>query len=182
MRHLGQVRGAGMSGNVAAQGEGQLGGRLEVDLLEDPAQGDDVEVLVRDLDAQDALAWDGSLDADGARGQGHGQIVGQGLDTADLDLRRGLHLVLGDDGPGVPGNDPGRNAEAGKLGADDRRVPFVVHPALADARREVVQKRQRRQVIFRPRLLNHGYGPAGLHLRRGLEARAGAANRGSVAH
>ena len=51
--------------------------RREVDLLEDPPQGDDVEVLVRDLDADRALARDRRLDPERAGGEGHRQVVGQ---------------------------------------------------------------------------------------------------------
>ena len=98
VRHLGEVDRLGLAGHVAAEGEGQLrSGRLEVELLEDPAQGDDVEVLVRDLDADRALARDGRLDPERARGERHRQVVRQGLDPAELDVGRRLDLVLGDD-------------------------------------------------------------------------------------
>ena len=54
--------------------------RRELDLLEDPAQGDDVEVLVGDLDADRALARDRRLDPERAGGEGHRQVVGERLD------------------------------------------------------------------------------------------------------
>ena len=88
-RFIGQVRRPGVPRNIAAQGEGQLGGLAQVDLLEDSPQSDDVEVFVRDLDAQHALARDGGLDPDGAGGKGHGQIYLNGepahrIDNKDL--------------------------------------------------------------------------------------------------
>ncbi len=108
VRHLGEVGGAGVAGDVAAERESQLGGAAQVHFLENPAQRDDVEVLVGDLDAHDALARDRRLDPDRPSGQRHGEVVREGLDAADLDLGRGLDLVLSHDRAGVPGDDPGR--------------------------------------------------------------------------
>ena len=106
--------------------------------------------LIGDLDAHHALAGDGSLDADRSGGQGHRQIVRQSLDAADLDLRRGSHLVLGDDRPRIPGRDASRDVEAGQLGFDDPGVPLVVHRRVAVSWRDVLQERERRQAILRP--------------------------------
>ena len=87
--------------------------------------GDDVEVLVRDLDADRALARDRRLDPERAGGERHRQVVGRGLDPADLDVRRRLDLVLGDDRAGVAADDPGRDPEARQLLDDDLLVARV---------------------------------------------------------
>ena len=58
--HPREVDGLRLAG-VAPERERQLGARrLEVELVEDPPQGDDVEVLVGDLDADRALAGIGA--------------------------------------------------------------------------------------------------------------------------
>ena len=51
---------------------------VEVDLLEDPPQRDDVELLVGDLDAHGALARDRRLDPDRAGRERHREVVGRG--------------------------------------------------------------------------------------------------------
>ena len=125
VRHLGEVDGLGRAGHVPPEGERQLRARgREVDLLEDPAQGDDVEVLVRDLDADRALARDRRLDPERAGGEGHREVVGEGLDPADLDVGGRLDLVLGHDGAGVAADDLGRDVEARELLDDDLLVPL----------------------------------------------------------
>ena len=88
-------------------------------------QGDDVEVLVRDLDADRALARDRRLDPERPGGEGHRQVVGQRLDPADLDVRRRLDLVLGHDRAGVAADDLGRDVEARELLDDDVLGPPV---------------------------------------------------------
>ena len=80
---------------------------LNGDLLEDPPEGDDVEVLVRDLDADGALARDRRLDPEAPGGQGHREVVGEGLDPAHPDVDGRLDLVLGDDRAGVAADDLG---------------------------------------------------------------------------
>ena len=108
------------------EGERQLRARgREVDLLEDPPQGDDVELLVGDLDPDRALARDRRLDPDRAGRERHRQVVGQALDPADLDVRRRLDLVLGHDRPGVAADDPRLDVEAAQLLDDDLLVPRV---------------------------------------------------------
>ena len=102
MRHLREVDAAGVSGNVAPEGEGELRGRVaEVRLLRDPPQGNHVEVAVGDLDADDALARDGRLDAQRPGRQGHRQVVGKALDARDLDLRRRLTSYWVTTGPAL---------------------------------------------------------------------------------
>ena len=61
----------------------------------------------------------GRLDPERARGERHRQVVGQGLDPAELDIRRRLDFVLGDDRPRVSTDDPDRDAEARQLLDDD---------------------------------------------------------------
>ena len=123
VRHLGEVDRLGLAGHVPPERERQRGARrLEVDVLEDPAQGDDVEVRVRDLDADRALARDRRLDPQRAGGEGHRQVVGEAFDPADLDVRRRLDLVLGHDRAGVPADDLGRDLEARELADDDLLV------------------------------------------------------------
>ena len=139
-----------MAGHVTAKREGEPGaGSGEVDLLEDAAQGDDVEVAVRDLEANHALAGDRRLDADGPCGEGHRQVVREALDARHLDRRVGIDLVLGHHRARVPPRHPGRDVEAGQLAGDDRRVALVVHRGAAGARGNVVQQRDRRQVVGR---------------------------------
>ncbi len=153
VRHLGQVDRLGHAGHVATEREGQLRlGRGELDLLEDTPQGHRVEVLVRDLDADRALARDRRLDPERVRGEGHGQVVGQGLDPAELDVGRRVDLVLRDDGSGVAADDARRDAEAGQLLDDDLLVAgverFVATGMERD--RDVVEGRDRRQDVLDP--------------------------------
>ena len=131
--------------------EGQPGARGgEVDLLEDPPQADDVEVLVRDLDADRALARDRRLDAQRAGGEGHRQVVGEGLDPADLDVGRRLDLVLGHDRAGVAAGDLGRDVEAAQLADDDLLVAPVggLVAAGVERDRDVVEERGRGQDVL----------------------------------
>ncbi len=124
--HLREVDGLGLAGHVAPEGERQLRlGGGERDLLEDAAEGNDVEVLVRDLDADGALARDRGLDPERAGGQRHRQVVGEGLDARHADVDGRLDLVLGDDGPRVAGDDHGADPEARQLLGDDLLVPSV---------------------------------------------------------
>ena len=86
MRHSGQVSGAGVAGDITTQREGELRGGPKVDLIEDSPQLHDVGVLVGDLDADDTLAGDRRFDANRRGRQGHGEVVGESFDAADLDL------------------------------------------------------------------------------------------------
>ena len=69
-------------------------------------------VEVGDLDADDVLARDRRLDPDRAGGEGHRQVVGQGLDARHLDVMLGADLVLGHDRARVDRHDLGRDREA----------------------------------------------------------------------
>jgi hypothetical protein len=153
VRHLGQIDRLGLPGHVAPEGKREGGTRrLEVDLLQDAAEGHDVEVLVRDLDANRALARDRRLDPQRAGGQGHRQVVGEALDPAHLDVRRGLDLVLGHHGAGIAADDLGRDPEAGQLLDDDLLIALVGGPVAASADREgdVIEGRDGRQDVLDP--------------------------------
>ena len=143
--HLGEVDGHRLARHVAAERERERGARAaEVHLVQDPPQRDDVELLVRDLDADRALARDRRLDPDAPGGQGHRQVVGQRLDPADLDVRRRLDLVLGDDGPRVAADDAGVDVEALELLDDPGLVPRVdgVRGGAGGGRRQLVEVEQ----------------------------------------
>ena len=124
--HAPQVGGPGVPGHVAPEGEGELRWRFEeARLLDHAAQGHDVEVGIGDLQADHALARDGRLDAQRPCREGHREVVGQGLDPADLDVRRRLDLVLGDHRAGVAADDLGLDVEARELLDDDLLVAAV---------------------------------------------------------
>ena len=166
MRHLGQICRSSVARHVTPEGEGELRGVAEVDLLEDPPQCDDVEVLVRDFQPNYALARDRCLDANCPRCERHGQVVRESLDTGDLDLRRRLDLVLRHYRAGVPDRDPRRDVEARQLGLDDRGIALVIHGAVTVARRDVLEQRERREVILRTRLRRgHGLARSGQAVR-----------------
>ena len=74
------------------------------------------------------------------------------LDPADLDVRRRLDLVLGDDRAGVAADDLGRDPEAGELLDDDLLVPRVGGLVAAghDRDGDVVEHRERREDVGDP--------------------------------
>src|SRR5664280_2078404 len=180
VRHPGQIGCSSMAGYVTAEGESELRRGPEVDLIQDPPQLDYVGVLVWDLESHDALARDGRLDAYRRGCQGHGQVVGESLDAAELDFRGGLHLVLGHNRTGVPDRDPCRNVEAGQLGDDDGGVAPVIHRTVAAAWCDVFEKCPRRKVVLRPGLLGGSQQATQLGLGRRIRRLALSAHRGAV--
>ena len=125
-------------------------GRLEVELVEDPPQRDDVEVLVGDLDSDRALARDRRLDPQRAGSERHRQVVRQRLDPADLDVRRRLDLVLGHHRARVAADDLGRDAEPGQLLLDDLLVMAMdrLFPCAVHGQREVIEDRRVREAVL----------------------------------
>ena len=80
-----------------------------------------------------------------AGGQGHRQVVGEGLDPADLDVGAGLDLVLGHDRAGVAADDLGRDREAAQLLLDPARVRRVVDRRVRAPGRGHLEELDRRQ-------------------------------------
>ena len=155
-----------MARDVAAQRKGQLRSGPEIDLLEDSPQRDDVEVLVRDLDADDALTRNGRLDTNCASGECHGQVVRQRFDATDFDLRRRLDFVLGHYGTRVPIRHARGNVETREFGRNNRGVALVIHGAVRGPRRcDVLEQGQRRQLVFARSLLRRSHGRSQLRLR-----------------
>ena len=129
MRHGRQVGDDGLPGDVLPQADAQRRLHPAIFLrLHHVAQGDEGLGAVGHFDANVALAGHGGLDADGAGGQGQGQVIGQAGDLADLDLRPlaaahhdivGFDAELGDRRPLIDLHDGGRRAEAVEGVLDD---------------------------------------------------------------
>ena len=134
--HLGQVDRVRLARHVAAEGEGQLARRRRACWRRRRARRKPTIslIVVGDLDADDVLARDGRLDADRARGEGHGQVVGEALDARELDARVGPDLVLGHDRAGVDVADDRRPGSA-KLRSFSSMIRML---------RVVVERRPRR--------------------------------------
>ena len=98
VRHLGEVLDDGLVGDaVHAEHDGELHRGLGPGLgLDDLAQEDVLAALVRDLDADGALARDGREDAHGLGLEVHGDVVREVGDLLHAHARGGLDLVTGD--------------------------------------------------------------------------------------
>ena len=101
-----------------------------------------------------ALAGDRRLDPEAAGGEGHRQVVGEGLDPRDADVDRGLDLVLGHDRAGVAADDLGGDPEARELPDDDLLVALVDGLAAArlDRGGDVLEQLERWQAVLDPLL------------------------------
>ena len=71
---------------------------------EDLAQVDQLDLFVRDLEADDGFPGDDLDNPHAHRRQRSGEVLGQGGDPAHLQARRWLKLEAGDDRPGVDGH------------------------------------------------------------------------------
>jgi hypothetical protein len=85
------------------------------------------------------------------RGQRHRQVVREGLDPADLDVRRRLDLVLGDDRAGIAAT-TARRSRTRQLLDDDLLVAGVdrVVASRVDRYRDIFEELERWQDVLDP--------------------------------
>ncbi len=115
MGHAGQVRDHGVADDILAQGDGKdEAGFAERLAVQDLPEIDGFPVAVGDFNADGGLAGDRGHDPDAGRFQGQGEVIGKGGDPVDLDSRRRLQLVEGDDGSGLNLHDLPHHAEIGQ--------------------------------------------------------------------
>ena len=119
--------------------------------LEDLAQVDRLADLVRDLDADVALAAD-AVDADRLGLEGEGEVVGEADDLRVLDAGVGLELVGGDDRPGVDLLDRPHHAELAALRLEDAALLEQAVVVDRDAALGLVEDRDRGQDVVPPHL------------------------------
>ena len=101
VRHPGQVRHKGTTGDVLAQDHGQGPATLaEIFRRGQLSEIDDLPVIIGDLDTHGIRSGDRGLDAHGDGLEGQGQIVADIGDTVDADTGSRAHLVHGDHRPG----------------------------------------------------------------------------------
>jgi hypothetical protein len=118
--HLGQVARLGMAEDVLAESDGQLG-FAGAELLgeHDVLEMNQLSPVVGDFDADHGFSGDGTDDPHGDGAHGQGQVVGEVDDAVDLDTRRRLELVHGDNRAGVHLCDLSGHAEIGELSFQD---------------------------------------------------------------
>ncbi len=94
---LGEVADDVAAGDVHAEHDGQVGGGIAPGGgLEGAAQGERDGVAVGRLDAHEAFARDGGLDADGVGGEREGEVFFEAGDGLDAHAEAGFDAELGD--------------------------------------------------------------------------------------
>ena len=115
MGHFCQIRHHRLAADVLSHGKGQAGGVLpDLRALQKLPQIHNAVDLIGDLDAHSRLSGDGSLDPDVGGRQVELDIVGQGLDLADLHSLLRMELIPGHSGPAADIGDGDAHAEIPK--------------------------------------------------------------------
>lgn len=112
MGHSGEVGVFGDSADVFAEGDGEFVGLVvELEAVDHFPEGDHLSLGGWDFDSDGGFAGDGGFDAEVGRGEGEGDVVGEGFDAADFDSGAEGDLVAGDGGPGGDFGDVGFDVE-----------------------------------------------------------------------
>lgn len=97
VRCAGEVEDDVTAGDIDAEDEGEFAGGVAPSLgFEGRAEGEGGGVAIGDFDADEALARDGGLDADGVGGKGEREIFFEGDDQFNADTEAGFDAELSD--------------------------------------------------------------------------------------
>ena len=147
VRHAGEVGDDRIAADVLAEHERERRRHVVVGLrLDDFAERDHLARLVRDLETHRRLAGNDLDDAHADRRQRAREVLGEVRDLRDLHARRRPQFEAGDHRARVHFDDFGLDAEIAELEFDQARHRLErLGRIAADARRRIVEQRQRRQ-------------------------------------